>query len=93
VPRWHLALAGWGVNMLENHEAGNWTSQSLFVRLDQSTSMAEVGTAIAAAILPAHSMAGVHSPYPGIAIPHAVGRRGRLVADRIRQRLRPASPG
>jgi hypothetical protein len=46
-----------------------------------------VGTAFASAILPAHSMAGVRSSHAAVAVPHALGRRGRLVTDRISKRV------
>jgi hypothetical protein len=88
VPRRRLAVASWGVAMLENHDAGNWTTQSLIARLGQSTTMSERLAAFTSAILPAHSMAGVHSTHAAVAIPQALGRRGRLVTGRVRQRLR-----
>ena len=88
VPRRRLAVAGWGVEMLENHDAGNWTTQSLIARLGQSTTMTEGLAAISSAILPAHSLAGVHSAHAAVAIPQALGRRGRLVTGKARARLR-----
>jgi hypothetical protein len=94
VPARRLAVAGWGVEMLENHDAGNWTTQSLMARLGQSTSMSERLAAISSAILPAHSIAGVRSTHAAVAIPQALARRGRLVTTRVRRRLRRAArPG
>jgi hypothetical protein len=91
VPRRRLAVANWGVAMLENHDAGNWTTQSLIARLGQSTSVTEGVAAFTSAILPAHSMAGVDSPHAAVAIPLALGRRGRAVIGRVRQRLSRAA--
>jgi hypothetical protein len=94
VPRRRLAVANWGVEMLENHDAGNWTTQSLIARLGQSTSITEGLGAISSAILPAHSLADVHSAHAAVAIPQALGRRGRIVTGKVRGRWRrPARSG
>lgn len=93
VPERRLAGAEWGVAMLENNDAGNWTTQSLVARLKQSTSVPQALSAISCAILPAHALAEVRSERAVIAVPQALAQRGTAVVDRMRERWRGASAG
>jgi hypothetical protein len=88
VPARRLAVASWGVELLESNDAGDWTTQSLVTRLRQSTSVLESLDAISSAILPAHSLAGLQSRHAAVAVPQALGRRARRVTGRVRDRWR-----